>query len=205
MRKTGPIIAAAALLAASAAFAQIPTFQTFSSAAGSTSAKVIVPQKPTSQVRVVSTIAQSDLVSSKVDFYSGTSAYTVAVANSDINSTLVLTDRTNGLANSGLFYIQGATSNVVATISSYTTTNISSVTYGYVLLSAGIGIPQVVGAEAELLGNNVTFGLGAISNQVWASDGLYVGNYGRACYVKTSGTANCQLNAVTVHYDGSSQ
>src|SRR5579885_2449467 len=101
----------------------LPTFQTFSSATGSTSANVIIPQKPTSQVRVVSVVAQSDLASSAVNFYSGSTARYIGQANTNQASTVVLLDSTNGLAANALLYVQGQTSNVVGTVSSWTTTN----------------------------------------------------------------------------------
>ena len=94
---------------------------------------------------------------------------------------------------------------MVGTVSSFTTTNISGTTYGYLVMSAALGIPQVLNAEAEILASPVTFSLGAKTNQVWASDGLFVGNYGRAVYVTVNGTANCQISAATVHYDSMSQ
>lgn len=204
-----------AALTAGTAIAQqsgVPTYLTLQSAVGSSAANVILPQKPTSQARVVSVVAQSDLASSVVKFYSGTTARSVAVLDTNISDTIMILDATNGLAASSLLYVQGATSNVVATLSSFTTTNIWSGvgtitnTFGYVVLTAGLGIAQAVNAEVEVLTTTpVTFSLGAKTNQVWASDGLYVGNYGRAAYVTVSGTANCQLNAVTVHYDALSQ
>jgi hypothetical protein len=192
-------------LSAMAQFSTLPSYQTVSSSMGTSLANVILPQKPTSQIRLVSLIAQSDLTTSAVNLYSGATARSIGVGNTNISSTLVLLDSTNGLVPSALLYLQGATSNVVGTVSSFTTTNISGVTYGYVLSSAAAGIPQVVGAEAEVLGTPITFSLGLKTNQVWASDGLFVGNYGRAVYATVNGTSNCQLNAVTVHYDSSSQ
>jgi hypothetical protein len=156
-------------------------------------------------VRLVSLIAQSDLSSSVVKLYSGTTARFVGVADTNISDTIMLLDSTNGLASSALVYVQGATSNVVSTVSSFTTTNIGGVVYGYVVLSAGIGIAQLINAEVEVLGPPVTLSLGAKTNNVWASDGLFVGNYGRAVYATVNGTANCQLNAATCHYDSQSQ
>jgi hypothetical protein len=194
-----------ASFAVSAQNETMPTFASFASPVGTSAANVIIPQKNTSQVRIVSLVAQSDLVSSAVNLYSGTTSRYVTVADANISHTIVLLDATNGLLASGLLYVQGATSNVVRTISSYTTTNISGATYGYVVLSAGIGIPQLVNAEVEVLGNPITFSLGLKTNQVWASDGLFVGNYGRAVYATVNGTANCQLNALTAHYDATSQ
>lgn len=198
-------LAAMVSLSAMAQFSTLPSYKTISSAVGTSAANVILPQQPTSQIRLVSVVAQSDLSTSAINLYSGTTARSIGVANTNISSTLVLLDATNGLSPSCLLYVQGATSNVVGTVSSFTTTNISGVTYGYVLMSAGLGIPQVVGAESEVLGTPITFSLGLKTNQVWASDGLFVGNYGRAAYVTVNGTANCQLNAVTAHYDSSSQ
>jgi hypothetical protein len=205
----GAAIAGVTLIAGTA-FGQLPTFATFSGT-GTSAANVIIPQKPTSQVRVVSLIAQSDLASSAINIYSGTTARSIAQATTNIASTILILDATNGLASSALLYVQGATSNVVATLSSWTQTNIWSGvgtitnTLGYVVLTGALGIPQTVNMEVEVLGNQVTLGQGATTNRVYASDGLYVANYGRAAYVTVNGTSNCGLQSVTVHYDAQSQ
>jgi hypothetical protein len=80
----------------------------------------------------------------------------------------------------------------------------SSVTnvYGVVTLTGSLGIAQLVNAEVEVLGNSIPLALGAITNRIISSDGLYVGNYGRCVYAVATGTSACALNALTVHYDG---
>jgi hypothetical protein len=192
----------------------LPTYQTFT-ASGSTAAAVIIPQKPTSQPRVVSVVASSDSGTSTLNFYGGTTAFYVTIPQTNITPTAIYLNTTNGLGNNGgLLYVQGATSNVVVTISSYGLTNSvgtngvgSSVTnsWGVVTATGGVGIPQLQNAEVELLSSStVTLGLGVNSYRVYASDGIYVGNYGRAVYLTTTGGTNCALNAVTVHYDAAS-
>ncbi len=174
---------------------------------GSTAVNVIVPQKPQSQVRIVcdrGAERQGGFVGEDVQRGDG-ALYRGGKRDHLFDACIAGLDERPGRPNS-LLYIQGATSNVVGTVSSsFTTTNISGVTYGYLLMSAAVGIPQLVNAEAEILGTPVTFSMGLKTNNVWASDALFVGNYGRAVYVALDGTSDSLLNAVTVHYDAQSQ
>ena len=189
--------------------AQMPTFATFSGS-GTTAATVIIPQRPTSQVRVVSVIASSDLASSTIDLYSGTTARYVVATNLSTSATTMVLDSTNGLASNAVIYVQSAISNTVATITAVTATNIWAGTGtitnvgAIVTLSGALGVLQAVNAEVEVLGNHVALGLGASSYKQYGSDGLYVGNYGRAVYITTTATNACAFNAVTVHFDSQS-
>lgn len=179
------------------ALAQLPTFKS-SAATGSTSAAIIFPQGPSSQIRVVSTILSSDLSTSILSLYSGTTAHYVTVANTNLGtSTSLIVESTNGMSTGSLLYLQGVNSNVVVTISSFSSpTNI--------VTSANIGCAQAVGSEVEVLSSPILLGCGAVSNKVYASDGLFVGNYGRCVYATLNGTSAC-TNYITVHYDGQSQ
>jgi hypothetical protein len=198
-------------LAALTASAQsyIPTYKSFA-ATNTTTTAVIVPHQATSQARVVSVIASSDLASSSVTFYSGSTARYVAYANTNTASPYLYLDSTNGLtATNVLLYVAGASSNIVGTIAAIATTNVvvSGITntYGQVTLTANVGFATPLNTEVELLATGATLGLGATTNKFYGSEALYVGNYGRALYITTTGTAACRLDSVTVHYDGASQ
>ena len=202
-------LAAVLSLASLSVQAQMPTFYS-SSASGTTAASVLFPFKPTTQVRVVSTIATSDLSTSKITMYSGSTARYIAFANTNTAATQLILDSTNGLSGTNsLLYLALANTNIVALMTNVTTTNIvvgsATNTYGLVTMNAAVGFAQPLNGEVELLGNSIVLGLGANTNKVYASDGLYVGFFGRAVYITTTGTSNCSLDSVTVHYDSSSQ
>lgn len=174
----------------------LPTFKTFTATnVGSTN--IIIPQSTTSQIRIVSIIASSDLSSSTVSLYSGTTAHYVNTANASTAATTIVLESTNGVIAGSLLYVQGATSNVVATV--------SSVAGSTATISAALGIAQTVGMEVEVLSAPIPLGLGSKTYNVWASDGLFVGNYGRCVYATVTGTTFCRFDALTVHYDASSQ
>ena len=207
--KLGAAMMAAALLAVGAMAQTLPTFKTMS-AAGATNAWVVFPQGPNSQVRVVSALSTSDLSTGTLTFYSGTTARYVTIP--ETNATILYLDNTNGLVAGGYIYVQGTTSNWVALVTSYTTTNAWAGTgttitnvYGVVTPSMQVPVTQALNAEVEVLGNSVTINTGAKTNQMFASDAVYVGNYGRAVYAVQTGTANAALPAISAHYDGYSQ
>jgi len=187
------IVGAVCAVIAAAAIAALPTFLS-KAATGSTVARAIFPQDPTSQIRVVSAISSSDLSSSTLKFYSGGTA-TYTVATNATSSTNLYVASTNGFALNNVVYVQGTGSNVVATVTSL----VSSTNVG---LSAAIGANVGLNCEVEILGSALpTLAVGATTNKTFASDGLVVGNYGRALVVEQTGTGYSSLDSVTVHYD----
>ena len=180
-------------LACATARAALPTFKTLSQT-NTTQAFVIFPQDPNSQIRLVNVIASSDLASSKLTVLNGTTARYVTVTNVAASTSLTL-DATNGLTAGCALYVQGAGSNVIAQVS--TINNSTNVT-----LTGNLGIPVGLNYEVEVMTTNVpSLLIGGNTNKTFSSDGLFVGNYGRALELFVNGTAACSIDTATVHYD----
>lgn len=175
--------------------AQLPTYKS-SHATGTTAATNIFVPSPQSQIRLVSDIATSDLATSGITYYTGTTAHYVT-AGTNANSTTIFLESTNGFGTGSLVYIQGATSNVVMTLSSLATN-------GVAIMTAAIPFATTNNQEVEILSAGPTYGVGAATNKVYSSEALYVGNYGRAVVAVTTGTSAC-TNDISAHYDSLGQ
>ena len=176
------------------AAAQIPTFKSFT-ATGSTNASILIPYSPNSQIRLVSAIESSDLASSQLLLFTGGTSYYVTATNGGIGTNLVL-NATNGLTTSSILAIHTPATNFV-----FTNNSLSSNGPGF-----ANAFPTNVPAnsEVEILTLGPTLGVGANVYKVYASDGLYVGPYGRDMWAVLNGTSYA-TNVLTVHYDASGQ
>ncbi len=184
------------LLAAVTALAALPTYKTIS-ASGTSAAAAIFQHDPNSQIRVVSAIVSSDLATSTLSFYTGTTAHYLTATNAAADTSIQV-ESTNGIANSALLYIATPSSNFVVTVSGFTSpTNVTV---------SALGAAAPIGSEVEVLSAATpVLQVGAITNKVFSSEALFVGNYGRAVYVKQTGTSHASLDAVSAHYDSQSQ
>ena len=175
----------------------LPTYKSFS-VTGTTNAIVVVPQSPTAQVRIISAIESSDLASSTLSLYSGGTSHYVTTGATNTN-TIVVLESTNGISTSSLLYIQGSSSNGVFAISAVGS---NYVTLSQSWLNGGttLGFVANSNAEVEVLSAGPVLSVGAANFKSYVSDGLYVGNYGRAAVAVLTGTA-AATNNIGVHYD----
>lgn len=179
------------------AFAALPTYKTIS-ASGTSSATGIFPHDPNSQIRITTAVVSSDLATSKLSFYTGTTAHYLTATNAS-GATSIQVESTNGIASSALLYLSvPGVSNFVVTVSGFTSpTNVT-------VSACGAACP--VGTEVEVLSAaSPVFTTGAITNKIISGEALFVGNYGRAVYVTQTGTSYSSLDAVSAHYDAQSQ
>lgn len=181
-------------LAFSACAQTIPSFKSLT-ATGTTNASLLFPQAPTSQPRLVTAIESSDLATSQLLIFQGTTAHATTAAATPSSTNLVL-ESTNGLTTSSILYIQAVGTNLVLTNNSLSATGPGFAT--------ALPTNVLAGSEVEILTLAQTLGVGANVYKVYGSDGLFVGNYGRALWLVLNGTTYA-TNYATIHYDATSQ
>jgi hypothetical protein len=175
-------------------FAGSPAYSSQSSGIGTTGAEVIFPADPVLQIRVVGIIGSSDLSSSTFGFQGGGTPAVITYANTNLAATNIYVSGYTGFATNDLLIIQGLSSNKTLTI--YGLNNSTNI-----MTTSAIGVAQTVGGEIFDLGTTNRIKCGAITNQSYQGEAIYVAPRGRPLRVTLTGTGYSSLDSVTVHYD----
>jgi hypothetical protein len=177
-----------------AAFGGAAVYSSQSSGVGTTGAEIIFPADPVLQIRVVGIIGSSDLASSSFGFQGGGTPAVITYANTNLAATNIYVAGYTGFATNDLIIIQGVSSNKTLTI--YGLNNSTNI-----MTTGPVGVAQLVGAEIFDLGPTNKIKCGAITNQSYQGEAIYVAPRGRPLRVTVNGTGYASLDSVSVHYD----
>ncbi len=174
-------------------FAGSPSYSSFT-ASGTTGAEVIFPADPVLQIRVVGVIGSSDKAASVFQFSGGGTPGVISFANTNTAATNIYVSGYVGFSTNDLLVIQAGTSNKSLTIFGLNnSTNI--------MTTSAVGIAQTVGMEIFDMGTTNKLKCGAITNQSYQGEAIYVAPRARPLRVVLDGTGYSSLDSVTVHYD----
>jgi len=193
-----PLLAACAVattIIGLAAFADSPTYETRGPVTGTSSAEVIFPDDPQTQLRLVTLIGSSDLAASVFSLRAGDYAINITTANTNLAATNIIVAQTNAIAISNdLIIVGNGFSNKTLTVwGSLGSTNI--------ITTAAIGITQRVGDSVFHLSAATSLGIGASSNKTFTGDAIYVAPKGRPLRVLVNGTSYSSVDTASAHRD----
>jgi hypothetical protein len=174
------------------AFAQSDAVYLTLNNSGTTACTNIFRAQPNRAIRIVGAIATSDKATSALSWRCGQGAYTISLSNTV--GTLITVARTNGLNASDVICVQKSdgTTNVLATISSISSTNVT--------LAATDGVTTLPGDEVFKMGPPITTKVGAATVNL-QGEAVISALKGRPVSVVVDGTSACSLDAITARYE----
>ena len=192
MRKTILTLGLAIGLAITAtAQITIPTYTTLS-ASGTTTSVVYFATSPVQQLRVVQTVASSDLASANLLLSTGVTPLSITKTNAA--GTTIDVAYTNGFTTGDQVVLETAAGVITnQAIASFTgSTNI--------VFANNVPITRP-GDQIYKMSTPVKLWVGVFTNRAMAGEAIFVGNRGRPVQVLLNGTSANSLDAVTGRYE----
>ena len=187
------IVAAVVVCLAMPARAQYtaPTFVTLA-ASGTTTSVVYFASAPAQQIRVVQTIASSDLASANLLLSTGVTP--LSITKSNASGTTIDVAYTNGFAVGDQVVLETAAGVITnQAIASFTgSTNI--------VFANKVPITRI-GDQIYQMSTAVKLWTGVFTNRVLSGEAIYVGNKGRPVQVLLNSTSAGSLDAITARYE----
>ena len=187
------IVAAVVVCLAMPARAQytVPTFVTLA-ASGTTTSVVYFASSPAQQIRVVQTIASSDLASANLLLSTGVTP--LSITKSNASGTTIDVAYTNGFTTGDQVVLETAAGVITnQAIASFTgSTNI--------VFANNVPITRP-GDQIYKMSTPVKLWVGVFTNRAMAGEAIFVGNRGRPVQVLLNGTSANSLDAVTGRYE----
>lgn len=187
------IVAAVVVCLAMPARAQytVPTFVTLA-ASGTTTSVVYFASAPAQQIRVVQTIASSDLASANLLLSTGVTP--LSITKSNASGTTIDVAYTNGFAVGDQVVLETAAGVITnQAIASFTgSTNI--------VFANKVPITRI-GDQIYQMSTAVKLWTGVFTNRVLSGEAIYVGNKGRPVQVLLNSTSAGSLDAITARYE----
>ena len=187
------IVAAVVVCLAMPARAQytVPTFVTLA-ASGTTTSVVYFASSPAQQIRVVQTIASSDLASANLLLSTGVTP--LSITKSNASGTTIDVAYTNGFAVGDQVVLETAAGVITnQAIASFTgSTNI--------VFANSVPITRI-GDQIYKMSTAVKLWTGVFTNRVLSGEAIYVGNKGRPVQVLLNSTSAGSLDAITARYE----
>jgi len=187
------IVAAVVVCLAMPARAQytVPTFVTLA-ASGTTTSVVYFASSPAQQIRVVQTIASSDLASANLLLSTGVTP--LSITKSNASGTTIDVAYTNGFAVGDQVVLETAAGVITnQAIASFTgSTNI--------VFANKVPITRI-GDQIYQMSTAVKLWTGVFTNRVLSGEAIYVGNKGRPVQVLLNSTSAGSLDAITARYE----
>ena len=187
------IVAAVVVCLAMPARAQytVPTFVTLA-ASGTTTSVVYFASAPAQQIRIVQTIASSDLASANLLLSTGVTPLSITKTNTA--GTTIDVAYTNGFTTGDQVVLETAAGVITnQAIASFTgSTNI--------VFANNVPITRP-GDQIYKMSTPVKLWTGVFTNRVLSGEAIYVGNKGRPVQVLLNSTSAGSLDAITARYE----
>jgi len=169
----------------------VPTFVTLA-ASGTTTSVVYFASSPGQQVRVVQTIASSDLASANLLLSTGVTP--LSITKSNASGTTIDVAYTNGFTTGDQVVLETAAGVITnQAIASFTgSTNI--------VFANSVPITRI-GDQIYKMSTAVKLWTGVFTNRVLSGEAIYVGNKGRPVQVLLNSTSAGSLDAITARYE----
>ena len=172
-----------------------PTYKTFAGYGNaSSSAALIIPADPSTQIRLVSVSWYSDTNTATINYQTGLGAYVTAQTNLATTWQTQQVATTVGLVTNSYLVLDTGSTNVAALlIATNSTTNLT-------LNTGGWGIAAPSNASIYQMDSPVSWYVGATTN-MQAGEALFVANPGRPLRIYLSGALVTNRITATVRYE----